>query len=138
MRQRCSVKFLFAKNIYMPMPKKKTLKKPVKKPVKKVQVAPTQTELKKAYQLVTKDLFSKLVKAKDEEKITIGVVGALGAFFKNERKVKSGIVPHSKGGKLPKPSKPKLNTYVYYSLRFKPSKKLKEELNKPLVKKYSR
>jgi hypothetical protein len=37
-------------NYIMPMPKKKTLKKPVK-PVKKLQAAPTQTELKKAYQL---------------------------------------------------------------------------------------
>ena len=123
----------------MPMPKRKTLKKPVK-PVKKLtkkpQVAPTQTELKKAYQLVTKDLFNKLVQAKDEERITIGALGALGAFYKNERKVKSGIVPRSKGGKLPRPSKPKLNTYVYYSLRFKPAKKLKLELNKALDKKY--
>ena len=123
----------------MPLPKKKTLKKPVK-PVKKLtkkpQVAPTQAELKKAYQLVTKDLFSKLVQAKDTERVTIGTLGALGAFYKNERKVKSGIVPRSKGGKLPRPSKPKLNTYVYYSLRFKPAKKLKLELNKALDKKY--
>jgi len=124
----------------MPMPKRKTLKKPVKsvkKLTKKPQVVtPTQTELKKAYQLVTKDLFNKLVQAKDEERITIGALGALGAFYKNERKVKSGIVPRSKGGKLPRPSKPKLNTYVYYSLRFKPAKKLKLELNKALDKKY--
>jgi len=118
------------------MPKRKTLKKPVK-PVKKLQVAPTTSaELKKAYQLVTKDLFNKLVQAKDEERITVGKLGALGAFYKNERKVKSGIVPRSKGGKLPRPSKPKLNTYVYYSLRFKPAKKLKLELNKALDKKY--
>ena len=110
--------------------------KPVKKLTKKPQVVPTQVELQKAYQLVTKDLFSKLVQAKDEEKVTIGVVGALGAFYKNERKVKSGIVPRLKGGKLPRPSKPKLNTYVYYSLRFKPSAKLKLELNKALDKKY--
>ena len=121
----------------MPLPKKKTLKKPVKKPVKKPQVVmPTQTELKKAYQLVTKDLFNRLVKAKDTEKVTIGTLGSLGAFFKNERKVKSGIMPRAKGGKLSKPSKPKLNTYVYYSLRFKPSARLKAELNKALDKKY--
>jgi hypothetical protein len=123
----------------MPLPKKKTLKKPVKpvkKTVKKVQVTPTQTELKKAYQLVTNDLFNRLVKAKDKERITIGTLGSLGSIFKNERKVKSGIMPRSKGGKLPKPSKPKLNTYVYYSLRFKPSAKLKLELNKALDKKY--
>ncbi len=123
----------------MPKSKRKTLKKPVKsvkKLTKKPQVTPTQTELKKAYQLVTKDLFNRLVKAKDEERITIGALGALGAFYKNERKVKSGIVPRLKGGKLPRPSKPKLNTYVYYSLRFKPAKKLKLELNKALDKKY--
>jgi hypothetical protein len=117
----------------MPMPKKKTLKKPVK-PVKKVQVAPTQAELKKAYQLVTKDLFNRLVKAKDTERITIGTLGSLGSLTKNERKVKSGIVPRGKGGAMR--SKPKLNTYVYYSLRFKPSAKLKLELNKALDKKY--
>src|SRR5436305_11323655 len=130
---------MLAKFIYMPMPKRKTLKKPVK-PVKKLTkkppVAPTPTELKKAYQLVTKDLFNKLVQAKDEERITVGKLGALGAFYKNERKVKSGIIPRLKGGKLPRPSKPKLNTYVYYSLRFKPAKKLKLELNKALDKKY--
>jgi hypothetical protein len=124
----------------MPLPKKKTLKKPVKpvkKTVKKVQATmPTQAELKKAYQLVTNDLFNRLVKAKDKERITIGTLGSLGSIFKNERKVKSGIMPRSKGGKLPKPSKPKLNTYVYYSLRFKPSAKLKLELNKALDKKY--
>ena len=123
----------------MPMPKKKTLKKsvkPVKKLTKKPPVAPTPTELKKAYQLVTKDLFNKLVQAKDEERITVGKLGALGAFYKNERKVKSGIIHRLKGGKLPRPSKPKLNTYVYYSLRFKPAKKLKLELNKALDKKY--
>jgi len=130
---------MLAKFIYMPMPKKKTLKKsvkPVKKLTKKPPVAPTPTELKKAYQLVTKDLFNKLVQAKDEERITVGKLGALGAFYKNERKVKSGIIPRLKGGKLPRPSKPKLNTYVYYSLRFKPAKKLKLELNKALDKKY--
>jgi len=110
--------------------------KPVKKLTKKPPVAPTPTELKKAYQLVTKDLFNKLVQAKDEERITVGKLGALGAFYKNERKVKSGIIPRLKGGKLPRPSKPKLNTYVYYSLRFKPAKKLKLELNKALDKKY--
>ena len=123
----------------MPKSKRKTLKKsvkPVKKLTKKPPVAPTPTELKKAYQLVTKDLFNKLVQAKDEERITVGKLGALGAFYKNERKVKSGIIPRLKGGKLPRPSKPKLNTYVYYSLRFKPAKKLKLELNKALDKKY--
>jgi hypothetical protein len=123
----------------MPKSKRKTLKKPVKsvkKLTKKPQVAPTPTELKKAYQLVTKDLFNRLVKAKDEERITVGALGALGAFYKNERKVKSGIVPRLKGGKLPKVNKTKLNTYVYYALRFKPAKKLKLELNKALDKKY--
>jgi hypothetical protein len=119
----------------MPLPKRKTLKKPVKKPVKKPQVImPTQKELKSAYQLVTKDLFNRLVKAKDKERITIGTLGSLGSFFKNERKVKSGIMPRGKAGTMR--GKPKLNTYVYYSLRFKPSAKLKLELNKALDKKY--
>lgn len=118
---------------------KKTLKKvkklvKVQTQVKKPALQPTKVELKKAYHLVTKDLFSKLVQAKDQEKVTVGAVGALGAFFKNERKVKSGIVPFQKGRKV---SSVKLNTYVYYSIRFKPSKRLKEELNKPLVRKYS-
>jgi nucleoid DNA-binding protein len=114
----------------MPMPKKKTLKKPIKKTIQVAQ--PTQAELKRAYQLVTQDLFSKLVKAKDKDKVTIGAMGSLGAFHKAERKVKSGIQP--KGFK----GKPKLNTYVYYAVRFKPSRKLKEELNQALVKKYNK
>lgn len=121
----------------------KTVKKPVKKPLKakapvKAQVKtlqPTLTELKKAYRLVTKDLFNRLIKAKDEEKVTIGALGALGSLIKRERKVKSGIVPFQKG--RGKKVQTKLNTYVYYHLRFKPSRKLKLELNKPLVKKYS-
>jgi nucleoid DNA-binding protein len=112
----------------MPMPKKKT-RKVVKKPV---QVQPaSKAELQRAYQLVTKDLFSKLVKAKDKEVINIGSRGALGSFHKSERKVKSGIIP--KGSKT---KSRKLNTYVYFNVRFKPTKRLKEELNKPLVKKY--
>jgi nucleoid DNA-binding protein len=118
----------------MSMPKKtKTLKKPKTIQVKKpLLIQPTQAELKKAYQLVTQDLFTKLVKAKDQEKITIGAMGSLGSFFKKERKVKSGI--HPKGFK----GKPKLNTYVYYSLRFKPARKLKEELSRILDKKYNK
>lgn len=125
----------------MPMPKKKTLKKLMKKLVKvqakkPITIQPTKVELKKAYALVTKDLFTRLVKAKDGERITVGAVGSLGSLSKNERKVKSGIVPLQKGGRT-SPRK-QLNTYVYYRLLFKPSRKLKEELNKPLVRKYSR
>ena len=107
------------------MPKSKKTQK-----VKKLVQPTSKVELKKAYSLVTNDLFNKLVKAKDKEKITIGSLGSLGAFFKKERKVKSGIIP--RGTK----SKGKLNTYVYFNVRFKPTKRLKEELNKPLVKKY--
>ena len=114
------------------MPKKttKTLKKP-----KTIQVPtsqPSQAELKRAYKLVTQDLFTKLIKAKDQEKITIGAMGSLGAFHKTERKVRSGI--HPKGFK----GKAKLNTYVYYSLRFKPARKLKAELSRILDKKYNK
>jgi nucleoid DNA-binding protein len=108
------------------MPKsKKTLK------VKSRETKSTTPELKKAYQLVTKDLFNQLVKAKDGDRVTVGTLGSLGSFYKAERKVKSGITPL--GQKRTK----KLNIYVYYRLLFKPSRKLKEELNKPLVKKYS-
>lgn len=125
----------------MPKSKKKTLKKPlkVKKPQTKKPIIPqpTKVELKKAYALVTKDLFTRLVKAKDGERITVGAVGSLGSLSKNERKVKSGIVPLQKGGRSRSVQK-QLNTYVYYRLLFKPSRKLKEELNKPLVRKYSR
>jgi len=107
----------------MPMPKKKT--------PKIVKVEPTQAELKKAYQLVTKDLFNKLVKAKNKDKVTIGAMGSLGSFHKNERKVKSGIAPKGTKSKG-------LSTYVYYSVRFKPARKLKTELNKALDKKYNK
>jgi nucleoid DNA-binding protein len=138
----------------MPFAQKKTLKV-------KSETKPTQVELKKAYQLVTNDLFNKLVKAKDKEKITIGTLGSLGSFHKSERRVKSGIVP--KGTKMKKTCrclttnqvktkpdgtyvycsptcslKKSLSTYVYFNVRFKPSKGLKAELNKPLVKKYSK
>ena len=110
----------------MPFAKKKT-----RKLVKKPAIVPTtKIELKRAYQLVTKDLFNKLVKAKDKDKVIIGVMGSLGTFHKSERKVKSGITPKGKKSKS-------LNTYVYYSVRFKPTKKLKEELNKALDKKYN-
>lgn len=120
-----------AKIYYMPMPKKtKTLKKPVQKTIQAPTVKPTQAELKKAYQLVTQDLYNQLVKLK-EGTIYIGSRGSLGSFTKTERKIRSGIQPKGMKGK------PKLNTYVYYSVRFKPTKRLKEELNKPLMKKYS-
>ena len=115
----------------MSMPKRKTLKVKKTLPKPKLQVAmPTKAELKRAYQLVTQDLFNKLIKAKDKDKVTIGAMGSLGAFHKAERKVKSGIQPKGMKGK------PKLNTYVYYAVRFKPSRSLKEELNNSLEKKY--
>lgn len=110
----------------MPIAQKKTLKKP-KKTIQTVK--PTPAELKRAYSLVTNDLYNQLVQLK-EGTIHISPRGSLGSLTKTERKVKSGIIP--KGSK----GKPKLRTYVYYSLRFRPSKKLKLELNQALVKKY--
>ena len=108
----------------MPMPKRKT-----QKIVQAVQPT-SQAELKRAYQLVTNDLFNQLIQAKNKTKVTIGTVGSLGTFHKSERKVKSGITP--KGSK----SKRKLNTYVYYAIHFKPARKLKDQLNQALEKKY--
>jgi nucleoid DNA-binding protein len=125
---------LISQKLIMPLPKKKTLK--VKKliqpksPVKKTN-QPTKIELKRAYNLVTTDLFNQLVKLK-EGTLQIGTLGSLGSFKKTERKIRSAIVP--KGSKLK--GKPKLNTYVYYSVRFRPSKRLKEKLNEALVRKY--
>lgn len=113
------------------MPQSKTLKKIVKPKIQVRTNQPTQTELKRAYNLVTKDLFNQLVKLK-EGTIYIGSRGSLGSFKKTERKVRSGIQP--RGIK----TKPKIRTYVYYSVRFKPSGKLKEELNNSLEKKYNR
>jgi len=113
------------------MPQKKTRKIVKSKP--KI-IEPTKIELKRAYNLVTNDLFNKLIKAKDKDKVVIGTVGSLGTFHKTERKVKSGIIPRGKGGQVKKSKG--LNTYVFYSLRFKPSAKLKEQLNKSLMKKY--
>ena len=111
-------------------PVKKTVKKPLlKKPLKPPVSIITQAELKRAYNLVTTDLFNQLVKLK-EGTIYIGSRGSLGAFKKTERKIQSRIQP--RGVK----TKPKLNTYVYYSVRFKPSKALKAQLNEALERKY--
>jgi nucleoid DNA-binding protein len=113
----------------MPKNQTKTLKKTVKPKIQVPTNKPTQVELKRAYQLVTKDLFQQLVKMK-EGTIYISPKGSLGSFTKTERKVKSGIQP--RGVK----TKPKIRTYVYYSIHFKPSKSLKEELNQSLERKY--
>ncbi|CAH1767684.1 12906_t:CDS:2 [Entrophospora sp. SA101] len=44
----------------------------------------TPKELKQAYQLVTQDLFNRLIKAKNNETIQIGSMGSLGSLKKTE------------------------------------------------------
>ena len=85
----------------------------------------TQKELKQAYQIVTNDLFNRLTKAKTNETVFIGSRGALGTFKKTEHQMTS----HMKG-------KTYGQTYAFYKIKFTPASKLKEELNKVLVKKY--
>ena len=77
--------------------------------------------LKQAYQIVTQDLFNSLVKAKSDQTIQIGSLGSFGSLKKSEHKQKCGWDKQ---------------TYVYYRFKFTPSAKLKQELNKALVKKY--
>ena len=50
----------------------------------------TQNELKQAYQIVTADLFSRLLKAKANETIQIGSLGSFGSFKKTEHQQKCG------------------------------------------------
>jgi len=84
-------------------------------------------ELKKAYQMVTEDLFNRLVKAKDNQAIQIGTLGSLGSLRKTEGQMTSNMNNKSYG-----------KTYAFYRVRFKPSSKLKSELNRVLEKKYKR
>jgi hypothetical protein len=84
-------------------------------------------EIKQAYQIVSKDLFNRLVKAKDNQTIYLGSRGVLGSLKKTEHQ----MVSHMKGKSYGK-------TYAFYRVRFKPSRKLKEELNRVLEKKYKR
>jgi nucleoid DNA-binding protein len=82
-------------------------------------------EIKQAYRIVSEDLFQRLVKAKDEARINIGPLGSFGSLKKTEGQMTS----HMKGKSFGK-------TYAFYRIKFKPSRKLKEELNKVLEKKY--
>lgn len=85
-------------------------------------------EIKEAYRIVSEDLFNRLVKAQDGETVYLGPRGALGSLKKNERH----MVSHMKGNKSYG------KTYAFYRVRFKPSSKLKSELNRVLEKKYKR
>ena len=80
----------------------------LKKVVKKTPV--NQSPIKSAYDLVTKDLFSNLKKAKDGAVIKLG---NLGAFQK----------------KLSRITNPYGEVYRYYRISFKISNTLKKELD---------
>ena len=83
----------------------------LKKPIKKVQKVQTNhSPLKQAYDLVSKDLFSALKKAKDGAKVKLG---ELGTFEK----------------KLTRITNPYGDTYRYYRISFKISNQLKKELD---------
>ena len=86
-----------------------------------------QKELKQAYQIVSKDLFNRLVKAKDNQTVFLGPRGVFGSLKKTEGQ----MISHMKGKSYGK-------TYAFYRVRFKPSRKLKAELNRVLEKKYKR
>ena len=81
----------------------------LKKVVKKTPV--NQSELKQAYELVSKDLFSALKKAKDG---TVIKLGDCGVFQK----------------KLAHVTNPYGDTYRYYRISFKISNTLKKELDR--------
>ena len=81
----------------------------LKKPVKKIPV--NQSQIKQAYGLVAKDLFSALKKAKDGAVIKLG---DLGNFEK----------------KLARVTNPYGEVYRYYRISFKVSNTLKKELDK--------
>jgi nucleoid DNA-binding protein len=82
-------------------------------------------EIKQAYRIVSEDLFQRLVKAKDNQTIHIGTLGSFGSLKKSE----SQMTSHMKGKSYGK-------TYAFYRIKFKPSRRLKAELNKVLEKKY--
>jgi hypothetical protein len=50
----------------------------------------TQKSLKQAYQIVTADLFNRLVKAKPNQAIQIGTLGSFGSLKKTECQQKCG------------------------------------------------
>jgi len=80
----------------------------LKKPVKKIPVK--QSGLKQAYELVAKDLFSSLKRAKDGAVIKFG---NCGTFAK----------------KIARVTNPYGDTYRYYRISFKVSNQLKKELD---------
>ena len=84
-------------------------------------------EIKEAYQIVSEDLFNRLVKAKDDQTVFLGSRGALGSLKKTEGQ----MISHMKGKSYGK-------TYAFYRIKFKPSSRLKSELNRVLEKKYKR
>ena len=86
----------------------------------------TLKEIKQAYQIVTADLFNRLVKAKTNETVHIGTLGSLGSLKKTEHQTTS-YLQKSYG-----------NTYAFYRIKFTPSRKLKVELNRVLEKKYNK
>lgn len=81
----------------------------------------TQSQLKQAYTIVTEHLSQQLLKAKENESIRLG---SLGAFKKSECQMTSHL------------EKAYGETYVYYRINFKPFSKLKQALNNALEKKY--
>jgi len=87
----------------------------------------TLKEIKQAYQIVTADLFQRLVKAKTNETVHIGTLGSFGSLKKTEHQ----MVSHMKG-------KTYGNTYAFYRIKFTMASKLKQALNQALEKKYNR
>lgn len=80
----------------------------------------TQSQLKNAYQIVSQDLFQRLVKSQNQEPVRFGT---LGSFKKSENRMTCAL----DGGH-----------YIYYRLLFKPFSHLKQELNKSLIRKYKK
>jgi hypothetical protein len=78
----------------------------------------TPQDVKLAYRVVTEDLFNSLLGDKNDTTIKLGTLGKL---IKQEKQQKCGWDQQN---------------YVYYHLKFKPFKKLKEALNEQIVKKY--
>jgi len=78
----------------------------------------TEQELKTAYQIISQDLFTSLLKVKDGESIKLG---NLGKLTKKERKQKCGWDQQN---------------YVYAKVHFKPFGKLKKTLNEQIINKY--
>lgn len=86
--------------------------------VRKTYSRSLNTELKRAYTLVTNDLFSSFLKMKSGESLRLG---DLGAFEKKEQQLKSGLDQE---------------TYVFTKLSFRMFTKLKDGLDEQIRKKY--